>query len=411
MERECCIINASGREAMPVKVFHTGDIHACAKHHAWVQRALSHAIDTAIAERCDLGVVAGDSFDSAISAHEPAFVNFISECARIADAMPLAIIYGTQSHDRPGSLDVLRAMPSRFPIHVFDQPAQIEIAGVLVSALPGLNKSEPEIMAMGAKQWARGVMSRLGKGNAAARAVGIPSILITHGTVTGCTTESRFALVSPDHELDLESLSLADADAVLAAHIHRHQAWPNVRTPSGAQTTIAYPGSLARLVHGHHDPVGFLIWDIEPGRASFEFHPSPARKLLEIEFDGAPDMAELRALAETAGPDDAVRIRWTLDEEHAHAADKQAIREIFANAGSCKLEPTILPIQRVRAAGIGRAATLADKLTHWYETTGSVGDLPEALSMLEQIQSADPADIVARLTGTLTQPRTMRTAA
>ncbi|MBV5335686.1 hypothetical protein JZU48_01320, partial [bacterium] len=238
------------------KIFHTGDIHACSRHHHWVQRALANAIDTAIAEHCGLAVIAGDSFDSAISAHEPAFVNFIGECARIADAMPLAIIYGTQSHDRPGSLDVLRALPSRFPIHVFDKPEQVEIAGVLVSALPGLNKAEPAIMAEGPKAWARRVLSGFAERNIVARSAGMPSLLITHGTINGCSTESRFALVSPDHELDLETLAQADVDAVMAAHIHLRQSWPNVRTPSGALTTIAYPGSLARLVHGHHDPVG-----------------------------------------------------------------------------------------------------------------------------------------------------------
>jgi DNA repair protein SbcD/Mre11 len=382
------------------KIFHTGDIHACSRHHHWVQRALSHAIDTAISEHCTLGVIAGDSFDSAISAHEPAFVNFIGECARIADAMPLAVIYGTQSHDRPGSLDVLRAIPSRFPIHVFDKPEQVEIAGILVSALPGLNKAEPAIMAEGPKAWARRVLSGFAERNIVARSAGIPSLLITHGTINGCCTESRFALVSPDHELDLETLAMADAAAVMAAHIHEAQEWLDVRTPSGATTTMAYCGSLARLVHGHLSPVGFRVWSIDQGKpARSVFHPSPARQLLEIAFDGPPDMDQLRALAATVQPDDAVRIRWSIDEEHVASVDKQLIREMFAAAETVKLEPRVLPVQRVRAAGIGQAVSLAAKLRYWAETAGSQQAIERLTDRLMQIQSRDPAAIVSAIVG------------
>jgi exonuclease SbcD len=205
-------------------------------------------------------------------------------------------------------------------------------------------------------------------------------------------------MVSPDLEFSAENLAAADCDAVMLGHIHRHQSWSNVRTPSGALTTIAYPGSLARLVHGHMDPVGFLIWDLEPGKpGTFTFHESPSRQLLEIDFPGLPDMDEIRHIAAKAGPDDAVRIRWTVDEEHAAAVDKQAIRDLFVGVDSLKLEPRVLPVQRVRAAGIGRAVTLADKLRHWAETTGSMEAMPRLLDRLEMVQAEDPEKIIGRI--------------
>ncbi len=88
---------------MNTKVFHTGDIHACAKHSMWVTRALTRAVDTAIADGCTLNIIAGDSFDAAISSHEPAFVEYVEQIVRLAQSGETVVIYGTASHDRPGS--------------------------------------------------------------------------------------------------------------------------------------------------------------------------------------------------------------------------------------------------------------------------------------------------------------------
>lgn len=380
------------------RILHLADLHYGPKHLAWIERAMGHAVATAIAEPCDLAVIAGDSFDTAIAAHEPAFTAYVRQVMALAERMPVVVLQGTHSHDRPGSLDVLKAIPSPHTIIVADQPEAVYVAGVRVCCLPSLNKADPAIMAEGANAWSARTLAELGSENASLRAQGVPSVLVTHGTVTGCTTESGYALVSPDHEFSLEALAAADCEAVLLGHIHRHQSWPNVRTPSGGLTTIAYPGSLARLVHGHHEPVGFLIWTLEPGQpAAFAFHESPARQLLEIAFDGPPDMDDLRALAATVQPDDAVRVRYTIDEEHVASVDKALIRELFAGAETIKIEPRVLPIQRVRAAGIGQARTLADKLRHWCDTTGSAAAFTRLCERLEALQTRDPGAIVASL--------------
>jgi exonuclease SbcD len=162
------------------------------------------------------------------------------------------------------------------------------------------------------------------------------------------------------------------------------------------------------LVHGHHDPVGFLVWDMEPGKAGFTFHASPARQLLEISFDGTPDLDDLRELAAQVQPDDAVRIRWMVDEEHAASIDKAFIRELFANAESIKLEARVLPVQRVRASGIGKALSLADKLSVWAESTDSKDALERLLPRLEWLQTAEPEQIAARLTE---EPQALKEAA
>lgn len=380
-----------------VRVLHLADLHFGPRHLAWIDRAMAHAVDTGIGMGCNLAIIAGDSFDSALNVHEPAFTAYVRQVVRLAKHMPVLVLQGTHSHDRPGSLDVLDAIPSEHPIIVGDYIGACEMAGAMVHILPSLNKADPAIMAMGANAWTAKHLGDIGLVSAAARVSGIPTILVTHGTVVGCSTESGYAMISPDHEFSSEVLASADCDAVMLGHIHAHQSWPNVRTPSGGSTTIAYPGSLARLVHGHHDPVGFLIWDIDPGRACFTFYESPAQKFIERTFTGPPDMDQLRALAEQAGPDDAVRIRWEIDEEHAAGVDKAMIRALFAGANSVKLEPRVLPVQRVRAAGIGKAMTLADKLRYWAETTGSTSALERLTDRLEMLLSMDPDGIVTMI--------------
>jgi exonuclease SbcD len=379
-----------------MKIAHLSDLHFSPKHLKWADRAMAHAVRTAIDERCDACVISGDSFDHAIGVHEPAFTAYLRHCVTIAEHMPLFDLQGTHSHDRPGMLDPLKHLPTKHPIIVMDDTWQYErVIGanghvVSVVGLPSLNKAEPEVQSLGANAWVRQVLGEIGRTVARNSE---PTILVTHGTVTGCRTESGYAMISPDHEFSVEALASAECDAVLLGHIHAHQAWPGVLTPSGKRTTIAYPGSLARLVHGHREPVGFLIWSVEPGNASFEFHESPSRQLLEIEFDGPPNMDEMYALAAEAQPDDAVRVRWSVDEEHAAGIDKQAIRDLFADCDSIQLEPRVLPVQRVRAEGIGRATTLEAKLAHWAETTDSSDALERLQDRLALLRQHDPERI------------------
>lgn len=267
-----------------MKIFHTADLHYCPKHLTWVDKAFSASVTRAIKDGCELAVIAGDSFDASMGIHEPAVSAYIRQVARLAEAMPIVVLQGTYSHDRPGSLDVLLDIGriTANPIWVADEPGRLALyrtpAGLvweddlseydeythvelIVCALPSLNKADTAVMEQGAAAWTRRTVGRWANPNALARQRCIPSILVTHGTVVGSLTESNFAMVSPDHEFPISTLLAADCDAVMLGHIHKHQAWRD-RTPSAAWCTIAYPGSIARLTHGHNDPVGYLTWDV-----------------------------------------------------------------------------------------------------------------------------------------------------
>lgn len=376
-----------------MKVAHCADIHFCEKHLRWVQPAMEHFVDTAIREQCDVAVLAGDIFDHAIGTHEPAFHAALRAVRRLSDAMPVIMCYGTQSHDHPGSLEPFAQLSDE--VFVVDQPRWIDLPCGAFFVLPGLNKADPEVAEMGAAEWVR---QRLGQVGAHVtemlRPAGVPTALVTHGTVTGCVTESKHAMVSVDHEFSLETLALAECDVVLLGHIHQHQHFQSF-TPSRHVTQIAYPGSLARLVYGHTDQVGFLIWDSDGGATRWTFHETPARNLIDFEFDGPPDMDELAYSAGNLGPDDAVRIRYSIDEEHANSVDKQAIRALFGHCDKLKIDARVNPIQRVRSEAISTATTLADKLKEWASATGSEPAFPALADRLEWLQALDDEDTLA----------------
>ena len=396
-----------------MKIAHFSDLHYCQKHLKWADKAFAAAIDHAISSGCEAAVISGDSFDAAVGSHDPAFHAYIERMVMLAGRMPVLVLQGTYSHDRPGSLDVLKLIPTRYPILVADRLEVYMLSCDMVTGdfswriigdgtathsdemaffvLPSLNNADPEIMSLGTREYVCRVMENFATVANILNAQDIPTALVTHGTITGCETESRHAMVSQDHEFDVDTLSACNADAVMIGHIHKHQSFHT------SNTVIAYPGSLARLVHGDHDPKGWLIWTVVSGSAIFEFVESPTRRLFEIEFDGPPDLAELSELAQQVGADDAVRIRWVVDEEYASLIDKAAIRAMFSTAESVRIEPTVLPVQSIRAQGISKAASIEDKLAYFLRTTGDegrIGDISDRLSMLSSETPEGIIDLV-----------------
>lgn len=375
-----------------MKILHTADLHVCEKHHKWVDRALSDMVRQATVSKIDAWVIAGDSFDSEISVHTPAFHMFVRHVVDLAEIAPGIILCGTRSHDWPGVMDVFKEIPTYYPIFVADEPTQICLEGsrwvkhsnrprAVFSCMPSLNKADPEIMDRGARAVLQGYFDDWRTVN---QSVDCPTVLITHGEINGCHTESGYAMVSPDWEFSVETLYSAGAEITMVGHVHAFQSW--YRTEPRIQQ-IAYCGSLARLVYGDLNPKGFLIWDTDhENLPSFEFIESNTRKLLEIAFEAEPDMEELEHLAKSADEDTFVRIIWETDKESTHNIDKDAMRKLFAHAGGVKLAGVVHNIQSVRSEGISRALTLHEKIHAYLITAGEedrLGDLEPLVAMVE----------------------------
>lgn len=404
-----------------LKVFHTGDIHYCPKHLDGVDRCFAFAIDKAIENKCEVAVLNGDLFDHRVDLHSPAVSRILTRVSYLSEHMPVIVAQGTFSHDVPGSLDVFKTLGGKFPVFVADRicqiglitrngisafvpsdgwtftPEEIYQSGFLAlfSSLPSINKGAVAAV-VGAENAGEAVgehVAAILKGwspaNLTARNNGIPTIGFSHGTVSGSVTEQGVVMAGLDHEYTIGSIFAAECSAFLINHIHQEQNWEHQGRRAG------YSGSLERLHFGEVKPKGFLVWDVYDSKAELQFIETPAKTLLQIDFEGTPDMAELeRQAANCEGAH--VRVRYSVDEEFRHSVDKEAIRALFEKAAELKIEGRVNPIQRTRSAGITRMS-LQDKLRKWCEVTST--DVEPLKGRLQLLTHAEPEAVVAEILG------------
>lgn len=387
-----------------MNIMHASDIHYAPETLDEVDRCFTFAVDKAIERECQIAALPGDLFDHRVDLNSPAVAAILKQVHRLASRMPVIILQGTRSHDVPGSLDVFKTIGGRCQVFVADRICQVALTDqyiwvqsdgwaftddlpartlALFSCLPSVDKGAVAA-AVGAENAATAVGEQvfaLLKGwsvpNLKARAAGIPTVLLSHGTISGSVTEHGVPMAGLDHEFTTGALFAAEASAAMIGHIHQHQEWEQ----HGRR--IAYAGSTGRLHFGELTDKGVLFWNVEADRATAEFVTTPAKKLLQVDFDGPPNMEQLREIAAQAEHAH-VRIRWSVDEEHRHVIDKDAIRQMFGAAAAIKLEGRINPIQRTRSGGINRAKNLHEKLAAWCEVTATTaGPLQDRLAMLE----------------------------
>jgi len=411
-----------------MKIAHISDLHYSPEHLEEVDRCVEFALSKASDSECDCAVISGDLFDHRIELHQPAVSILTARIRDLVEYMPVLILQGTFSHDTPGSLDVFRYLGGSNPVCVVDKISQAALIentvdgqrlflrsegwvfdGVeqirssvpacwnivaLFSCLPPVHKGQiaaaagVDDAAGAAGEYVHNLMRGWSVINEEARAAGIPTIVVSHGTVNGSMTEQGVPMHGNDHEFSTGTLFASQASAIMLGHIHQHQEWEQ----DGRY--IAYPGSPSRLHFGELTDKGFLIWKIEGGHTGCEFIKTPAKELIQIDFEGEPDMSALQEqAAKAAGAH--VRIRWNVDEEHKDGVDKAAIEALFEGSAEVKLEGRINPIQTQRAAGISQLPELNDKLARWAELSGADSEL--LIFRLNLLRASEPEQIVKTL--------------
>lgn len=402
-----------------MRIAHFSDLHYSTRTLAEADRCFGAAIDRAMALGVQAAVISGDATDHALDLHAPAAARLVAQVRRLADHCPVLMLQGTYSHEPPGTLSVFRSVGGRHPIHVADRIQQVALTRrgwvasadwcfealppnteVLISCLPTVNKAAVAA-ATGAADASQSVGEQLGRLLAGfaplhrrARSLGLPTIGVSHGTVFGCLSEHGVPMAGFDHEFTTGALFAAEAQAFMLGHIHRHQSWK--QQGLAGEQLIAYAGSIGRFHYGEEGEKGFLLWEVDAKSARCTLEPTPARRTVDIVFEGRPDLDTLReAVARQDIVGSSVRVRWTVAEEDRGTVDRDAIQRVLAGAAETKLEGRIVPVARTRMAGISRMARMEDKLRAWAQ----VSDInPEPLlACLAALGEAGPEDIAADL--------------
>ncbi|MDO8777044.1 MAG: metallophosphatase family protein [Burkholderiaceae bacterium] len=407
-----------------IRIAQFSDLHYSAKNLVEADRCFSHAVDRAIALKVDAAVVSGDSTDHALDLHSPAVERLARNIRRLADHCPVLMLQGTFSHEPPGTLSMFRLLGGRYPVHVVDRIGQVGLTTdgrwiasedwqfstlpsglrALFSCVPTVNKAVVAAT-VGASSAAQAVGEHLAlllrgfaASNQAAHMQGLSTIGVSHGTLFGCISELGVPMAGFDHEFTTGVLFAAEAQAFMLGHIHRHQAWENRTTAwegRAGHQCIAYPGSIGRFHYGEEGDKGFLLWEIGMGEVRFTLEPTPARRTIDIMFEGKPDLEVLREAVKREDIDGAfVRVRWTVADEDRHEVNRAAIQKLLEGAAETKLEGRIVPVVRTRAAGISQLASLADKVRVW--ATSTEAKPQPLLDCLQALASQAPEMIAER---------------
>lgn len=208
--------------------------------------------------------------------------------------VPVLIVPG--NHERSALPYPLLAVHDH--LHVFGRPrtVRLRLAGLDV-AVSGFPCERDDIRArfpglLAATDWQAPADVRL---------------LCLHQTVEGATVgPAEFVFRGGPDVLPARSIPHGFA-AVLAGHIHRHQALTRDLARRPLAAPVVYPGSTERTSFAERvEPKGFVILEVEPtdggGRlAGFAFHELPARPMgvVDVQLTSLGPDALARRLAET----------------------------------------------------------------------------------------------------------------
>ena len=399
-----------------IRIAQFSDLHYSEKNLVEADRCFGFAIDEAIRRGAQVAVISGDSTDHALDVHSPAVERLARQVRRLADHCPVLMLQGTYSHEPPGTLAIFRLLGGRYGVHVADRIGQVALlstgtwresdgwrfdtvpdgAQALFTCVPTVNKATVAAsvgaadagVALGHELAA--LLAGYAAINQAARQAQVPTVGVSHGTVTGCITEHGVPMAGFDHEFTSGALFAAQAQAFMLGHIHRHQHWEQ------DGRIVAYAGAIGRFHHGEQGDKGFVLWDVGAAAARFEHVPTPARRTVDLFFDGKPDLEQIKAAMQEGGLQGAwVRVRWTVADEERHEVDREAIKRALAGAADVQMEGRIVPVVRSRAEGISRCASLSAKVRAWAAVTGAK---PEPLlADLDRLSHQTPEQIAAEV--------------
>ncbi|MBN3910370.1 MAG: exonuclease SbcCD subunit D [Nostoc sp. NMS1] len=354
-----------------IKILHLSDIHmGSGFSHGRINPAtglntrledfvntLSICIDRALTDAVDMVIFGGDAFPDATP---PPYVQqaFASQFRRLMDAnIPTVLLVGNHDQHSQGqggaSLNIYRTLGvPGFVVGDTLTTHCIETRNgkVQVITLPWLTRSTlmtrqetegsslaevNELLTERLRVVMEGEIRRLDPD--------VPTVLLAHLMADNATLGAeRFLAVGKGFTLPLSLLTRPCFDYVALGHIHRHQNLNKSNNPP-----VIYPGSIERVDFSEEkEDKGYVMLELERGKAEWEFCPLTVRTFRTIEVDiskaDEPQALLMKAIAKYDIQDAVVRLIYKLRSEQMDLIDSSSLHTALSPAHTYTIQAELL---------------------------------------------------------------------
>lgn len=326
--------------------------------------ALDQTIDTAVEEKVDLVIFAGDVYKDRNP--QPTFQQAWGErMMRLSEnKIPTVLLVG--NHDvapaagRAHTLQEFNTLGVPY-IHVADR---IELLGpgdlglpIQIISVPWVSRSQlmtraqttgkslGQVLQLIEDKVTEAIKERILEADSQ-----LPLLLTAHASVQGAHYGSERAVML-GHELVLSGSVVNDRrlDYVALGHIHKHQSLSGDRHPP-----IVYPGSIERIDFGEaREKKGFVLAEITKGHAEWRFVPLKTRRFIDLSPETtSADTFMDDILNHLPSSDDTVgaicRVQLSYPRDWEPLLDESAIFERFSGALSIQIQKHRQTSKRIR---------------------------------------------------------------
>jgi DNA repair exonuclease SbcCD ATPase subunit/DNA repair exonuclease SbcCD nuclease subunit len=383
-----------------MKIAHISDLHCSREHSEEAIASLRFFAEHIKTSPVDMVAISGDVWDaSMLNTEASGFTRFVEAIRNIADLAPVAVVYGTPSHDTDGSLEIFRNVTSNYGITIlapgqayflapmaggifpeseanrfFNKETRLAIVfGVpeprkkylLADASVGKDETEAAI---------REAMHKLCFMLAAKRKEypNIPCVVLYHGDVAGSSLQNDQTIErGTGISITIDDLADIGADYYALGHIHKPQ--------QVGELPAYYAGSIYPKNFGETHKAGFNIAYINRfgekntaiERVDF---PHPQNLKIELKIDD-PDFDRGLVWKDSFSKNVKEKKVWfeiTCSKAERALVDTQDILAEMLKCGAVegsRVTISDIPTETIRAAAITEVKTPAQKFGVWAENT------------------------------------------
>ncbi|MFN6517411.1 MAG: exonuclease subunit SbcD [Nostoc sp. CreGUA01] len=418
---------------MTIKILHLSDIHmGSGFSHGRINpltglntrledfvNTLSRCIDRAIADAVDLVIFGGDAFPDATP---PPYVQqaFANQFRRLVDAnIPTVLLVGNHDQHSQGlggaSLCIYRTLGvPGFVVGDTLTTHHIETRNgkVQVITLPWLTRStlmtRQETEGLSLAEVNELLTERLRvvlEGEIRRLDPDVPTVLLAHLMADNATLGAeRYLAVGKGFTLPLSLLTRPCFDYVALGHVHRHQNLNKANNPP-----VIYPGSIERVDFSEEkEDKGYVMLELERGKAEWEFCQLPVRDFCTIEVDISkaddPQGVLMKAIAKYDIEDAVVRLIYKLRSEQMDLIESSSLHTALSAAHTYTIQAELLSqLARPRIPELTASSSIdpMEALKTYLNNREDLKDI--ATSMLEAAQKLLADDVEVWLEATTSE--------